>query len=227
MPFSQFPFQGFSDGDLMYGLPDQRSYYINNYPYFSVAGLHCVASTIDHYAGTDSEIGIYKDHSIRIPERQREFLLFTSMHENYKSILDETQDLDEETYYSRKAKAGAMWAIKTKSTVHIILDGANIEEIFKKTSKSSDFTLDADLHKSAFGSVLRMLDRHRHDPKVRSKVKYWLNGEPSKSPRSENPDLLRQYHPKKAYSHKVTSIARVVLRTVSEKVHEFIHRSSV
>ncbi|MBC8953577.1 hypothetical protein [Xenorhabdus sp. PB62.4] len=208
MPFYR-PFKTrFEQGDLIFGLFEERPKYAQEYPQLGFDRFLDTnnISTIDRYSITQRERDIREKFEQLIPSNQESFDKAIENHCKYNSIRhceDELKiDLDNrkvhypEQVTSRKCKAGLSWFSQslTRSCIHFILDEIDMEcvvyklPVKNKRKKKSLYT----------ASELRWIYRNRRDPKVRSCIQFWRKGVPVAPPWIEGKDvsLWQNYHPK-------------------------------
>ncbi|MDC9596277.1 hypothetical protein [Xenorhabdus anantnagensis] len=210
MPFFQ-PFKTYLESeDLVYGLNTKRNEYAIKYPAFCHLRDKSHFSIIDRYSITPEEIEMRKCFGTKIPPNQEKFTKSIENHHKYKVLQFAMKDNRTSKFdidwnkkcisytkkvTKRKCKAGLSWYSLSlnHSCIHFILDGIDMESVIykhyeKKMKKGTSYT----------GSELRWIYRNRKDPKVKSCIQFWRNGQPVFPPWVEGKDahLWQDYQPK-------------------------------
>ncbi|WP_143354762.1 MULTISPECIES: hypothetical protein [unclassified Erwinia] len=163
------------DGDLIYGVREERSFLVrkNNlhnsqFPFY-----------IDMYAVMpyEEEIQNTKPTSQFIPKApdQDDFSEVIKQHEKYSRIIED--DCPSAINVARKCKGGLLWITGTQSDrhIHFILDRLNINQVVHKNHERD---WENKRSKSITGCELRWIYRNRHNPNVINKVQFWKHQRP-------------------------------------------------
>ncbi|WP_258087282.1 hypothetical protein [Xenorhabdus bovienii] len=210
MPFFQ-PFKtSLEPEDLVFGLNTERNKYAIEYRAFGHLRDKNHFSIIDRYSITPEEITTRKFLRAQIPPNQESFTQSIENHRKYKVLQSAAKDNGKTNFdvdwdkhclsytkkvTKRKCKAGLSWYSLSlnRSCVHFILDGIDMESVIykhyeQKIKKGTSYT----------GSELRWIYRNRKDPKVKSCIQFWRNGQPVLPPWEEGKDahLWQYYQPK-------------------------------
>ncbi|WP_129953707.1 MULTISPECIES: hypothetical protein [unclassified Rahnella] len=199
MPFFP-PFKKqFEEGDLVYGMHEQRGMYSNKFEFFKNSATPKNISTIDQYAATKVEQTLQHKYERVKPLKQADYLRTLSSHSKYKAICEAQgfnmngRAVHHHQVIGRKCKAGLFWVstLQDNTTVHFILDEIDLNMVAEKSHPR-------DQHGRSFTGVeLRWIYRNRHNPQVMKKIQFWLKGSPTVPPwASDNSGFWQQYIPR-------------------------------
>lgn len=199
MPFYP-PFkQQFEEGDLVYGLSEERGFYSDEFISFKKSSTPENISTIDQYAATKFEQSIQHKYSRLIPSNQADYLHSLSSHPKYKSVQDAKgynmngRAVHHHQVIGRKCKAGLFWVstLQDDTTVHFILNSIDLSLVVWKSHPRDQY------EKSFTGIELRWIYRNRHNSQIMKKIQFWLNGVPTTPPWvGDNSGLWQKYIPR-------------------------------
>ncbi|CDH34623.1 hypothetical protein [Xenorhabdus bovienii] len=212
MTHNQIPIVQISRGDLIYGLSKERVAYTKKHKPFRFVNMdfHAkeydfIPTNIDQYVMPFERVinagsAARRDFNMNLPKKRPfrdNFKTHMEKHLKYSTAAAEDPlSKYSTTHYSRKCKGGLSWIvtdndpIAQKLKIHFILDGIDMKSVVKKESYISDKT-------SITAHELRWIYRNRNNPKVKQKIHFWLDGEPSMPPweRPESRELWKEYIP--------------------------------
>lgn len=184
MPF-EGTFRDFEEGDLVYGVEDDRERYFKPSA-FKAKRTASTLHTIDQHATLKTEV----QKKGKLSATEEAFNATLLAHPKYKDAV-----LGEETNATvrHKAKGGLYWATLVQGKhVHFVLDTVDLEKVIKKS-------FDPDVQKY----IQFWFNREKCGPPWVSYAKY--NPETDKcawSTKDEAAGLWSQYKPKTVYVHK-------------------------
>lgn len=140
------PFKNeYTEGDLIYGLDNVRTSYINEHPAFKKIE-NSINALMDNYAATKTEREKQEMFAVPVPSQQNEFQQALQNHSKYKSAYSGVGFLvrgrhlnvmfDDPADIVKKCKAGLYWATQKQAfQVHFLLDEINFEEVVLKSNR--------------------------------------------------------------------------------------------
>ncbi len=189
MPFTE-AWSDYNDGDFVFGLNAAIADFQKT--------KNVQKSTVDTKVGTVRQLSDKRDgldkFGVARQEQNTAYLDSLENHPKYQIAYDKNKgggNVTDNAKFRLKSKAALNWCISSKTIVHFVLDGLDLNEVIEKNFKmpnkphspNNEFKSAADDKiRTVTGAELRWIYRNRERPETQECVQFWYAGKQCSPP---------------------------------------------